>query len=89
MGMVEIRNLVFLILGATLAITLANLGLETIRENWLGGVLIFLGLFYIVGGAIYLWAPQGEVDVCEGLSHPSLWVLAPGLTAVFLAPPLE
>ena len=89
MGMIEIRNLALLILGATLALTLANLGLETIRENWLGGVLIFLGLAYIVEGAIYLWTTQGKVNVYEGLSHPSLWVLALGSVAVFLAPPLE
>jgi protein-S-isoprenylcysteine O-methyltransferase Ste14 len=89
MGMIEIRNLTLLILGAMLALTLANLGLETIRENWLGGVLIFVGFATIVGGAIYPWATQGEVNIREGLSHPSLWWLAPGLVAVFLVPPLE
>ncbi len=89
MGITELRTFALLILGATLALTLANLGLGTIRENWLGGVLIFLGLSYMVGGAIYLWATQGKVNVYEGLSHPSLWVLVPGLAAVFLAPPLE
>ncbi len=89
MGMIEIRNFALLVLGAILTLILANLGLETIRENWLGGVLIFLGFAYMVGGAICLRAVQGEVNDREGLSQPSLWVLAPGLLAVFLAPPLE
>ncbi len=89
MGIIEIRNVALLILGATLALTLANLGLETIHENWLGGVLIFSGLGFVVGSAIYLWAARGEVYGREWLSHPSLWWLALGFVIVLFAPPLE
>ena len=89
MGIIEIRNFLLLILGAGLAVSMASLGFETIRENWMGGVLIVVGFATMVGGAIYLWATQGEVNLREELGDLSLWLLAPALLTVFLAPPLE
>ena len=84
---IETRNFLFSIVGSILAVNLATLGLETMRENLVGGALVVLGFAYIVGGALYLLSTQGQVP--QVLGERSFWFVVPGLLATFLAPPLE
>lgn len=86
---VTVRYLALMTLGALLAISMAGLGLETIWQNLMGGVLVLLGFAYMLGGAIYLWATQGKASIRKELGDRSLWLLAPGFLVVFFAPPLE
>ena len=86
-----------MILAPALAIFLALLGLETLRDNFLGWFLLVLGVAFPAGGIIYYWirrepfwrsAQVGET-VLEERGDRSFWAILPGFLVVFFAPPLE
>lgn len=86
-----------MIVAPALSICLALLGLETLRENFLGWFLLLFGVAYPAGGVIYyfirrepFWrsARVGET-VLEEKGDRSFWLILPGFLAVFFAPPLE
>jgi protein-S-isoprenylcysteine O-methyltransferase Ste14 len=58
-------------------------------ENPLGAVLVFAGLAYCAGGAVYLGLEKKEKAVLHEMGDRSLWLLVPGFLAAFLGPPLE
>lgn len=86
-----------MIVAPALAICLALLGLETLRDNVLGWFLLVFGIAYPAGAVIFyfirrepFWrsAHQGET-VREEKGDRSFWAVLPGFLAVFFAPPLE
>jgi len=85
-----------MIVAPALAICLALLGLETLRDNALGWFLLVLGVAYPAGGVIYyfirrepFWKLAGGGAVREEKGDHSFWFILPGFLAVFFAPPLE
>jgi len=95
--MSRIAVLFLMILAPVLAIFLALLGLETLRDNFLGWFLLVLGIAYPAGGVIYyfirrkpFWKPaQAGKTILEEKGDRSFWAVLPGFLAVFFAPPLE
>lgn len=86
-----------MIVAPALSICLALLGLETLRENLLGWVLLVIGVAYPAGGVIYyfirrepFWKSVGSGNIVrEEKGDRSFWLILPGFLAVFFAPPLE
>jgi len=86
-----------MIVAPALALFLALLGLETLRSNMLGWLLLVFGVAYPAGGVIYyfirrepFWKPGGgEGAVLQEKGDRSFWLILPGFLAVFYAPPLE
>lgn len=86
-----------MIVAPALAICLALLGLETLRNNILGWFLLVTGVAYPAGGVIYyfirreaFWKPAGGGEpMREEKGDRSFWLILPGFLAVFFAPPLE
>jgi len=80
-----------------LALALGCLGVETIRDNLLGWLLLAFGIAYPAGSVIYyfirrepFWKSTGGGDVVrEESSDCSFWLILPGFLAAFFAPPLE
>jgi protein-S-isoprenylcysteine O-methyltransferase Ste14 len=86
-----------LLVAPPLSITLALLGMETMRANFLGWVLLLIGAGYPAGAVILLWfrkrafweaLQSGEV-ASEEKGDLSFWLCLPGFLASFFAPPLE
>jgi protein-S-isoprenylcysteine O-methyltransferase Ste14 len=86
-----------MVLAPVLAILLALLGLETLRDNLVGWFLLVLGVAYPVGSVIYyfirrepFWKSAGGGEAArEEKGDRSLWLILPGFLAVFFASPLE
>lgn len=80
-----------------LAILLAVLGWNTLRENPLGWFLFVTGAVYAVGVVVVLWirrkqfwqAKTGGVTTAEEKGDRSFWLYLPGAMAAFFIPPLE
>jgi len=79
-----------LVIAPALAICLALLGLETLRDNLLGWVLLCLGAAYPGGILVDFYARRG---ISRGRPQErgdlSFWLILPGFLAVFFASPLE
>src|SRR5512145_1732114 len=84
-----LRLIVLFAVGGAAALVISCLGLRTLPENPLGAVLVFAGLAYCAGGAVYVGLEKKEKAVLHELGDRSLWLLAPGFLAVLLGPPLE
>jgi protein-S-isoprenylcysteine O-methyltransferase Ste14 len=85
-----------LVIAPALAICLALLGLETLRHNLTGWILLCLGIACTGGIAIDYHAHHGTLrSLAAGggkarePGHFSLWLLLPGFFAMFFASPLE
>jgi protein-S-isoprenylcysteine O-methyltransferase Ste14 len=85
-----------LILAPALAICLALLGLETLRDNLLGWILLCLGIAYTGGIVIDYHARRGtyrRLTAGDGYAaergNRSFWLILPGFLAAFFASPLE
>jgi len=85
-----------LIVAPALAIILAVIGLETLRENALGWILLCLGTAYPPGILIdYRLRPEryrGPVAGAGGAEERgnlSFWLILPGFLTAFFASPLE
>ncbi len=86
-----------MIVAPALALCLALLGLETLRANPLGWLLLVLGIAYPAGGVIYYFVRRepfwntagGGQAVREEKGDRSFWLILPGFLAVFFASPLE
>ena len=86
-----------MIVAPAMAICLALLGLETLRNNILGWFLLVTGVAYPAGGVIYyfirrepFWKSAGGGGAArEEKGDRSFWAILPGFLAVFFAPPLE
>ena len=85
------------IVAPILAVCLAWLGWSTLPYNWLGWLLLFIGVGYPLGGLGYgilrkraFWrsTQQGKV-ASEERSDRSFWLILPGFLLVFFASPLE
>jgi len=95
--MSRLAVLFLMIIAPALAICLALLGLETLHGNFLGWLLLLLGLAYLVGGVIYyfirrrpFWKSTGQGQPArEEKDDRSFWVILPGFLVVFFAAPLE
>jgi len=86
-----------LVIAPALSICLALLGLETLRDNLLGWILLCLGTAYPCGILIDFYARRG---VSRGLAAEgrggaeergdlSFWFILPGFMTAFFASPLE
>jgi len=86
-----------MILAPALAIFLALLGLETLRDNFLGWFLLVLGIAYPAGSIIYyfirrqpFWkSAQAGGRAREETGDRSFWLILPGFLVAFFASPLE
>jgi protein-S-isoprenylcysteine O-methyltransferase Ste14 len=76
-------------LGWGAALAMAWLGLFTARENILGWCVVGVGLGCCGGGAVYLAVTQFDPGRPPAKGDRSLWLLTPGLAAVFFGAPLE
>lgn len=93
------RTAVFflLVLAPALGLLLALLGYETLEKNFLGWLLLAVGVFYTAGMIIYTWILkqpfwQPKTDsktVSEEKGDRSFWLILPGMLIAFFAPPLE
>jgi protein-S-isoprenylcysteine O-methyltransferase Ste14 len=95
--MSRLAVLFLMILAPALALCLALLGLDTLRENILGWFLLVFGIAYPAGAVIYyfirrepFWKSAGRGEAArEEKGDRSFWLILPGFLAVFFAPPLE
>ena len=86
-----------LVVASALAICLALLGLETLRDNVLGWILLCLGTAYPAGILIdhhahqerYRGTPAGGRSGAEERGGLSFWLILPGFLTAFFASPLE
>jgi len=85
-----------LVISPALAICLALLGLETLRDNMLGWILLCFGVAYTGGVLIDYHARRGRHrSLAAGGGRAkergdlSFWLLLPGFLTLFFAPPLE
>ena len=86
-----------MIVAPALAICLALLGLETLRDNTLGWFLLLFGVAYPAGGVIHYFIRREpfwrlasvEAIVREEKGDRSFWAILPGFLVVFFAPPIE
>ncbi|MCX6072026.1 MAG: isoprenylcysteine carboxylmethyltransferase family protein [Chloroflexi bacterium] len=86
-----------LVVASALAICLALLGLETLRTNLLGWILLCLGTAYPAGILIDHHAHQERYHGTVGRGRSSaeergdlsFWLILPGFLTAFFAPPLE
>jgi protein-S-isoprenylcysteine O-methyltransferase Ste14 len=76
-------------LGWVAVVAMAWLGLLTARENILGWYVVCVGLGCCGGGAVYLAVTQFDPGRPPAKGDRSLWLLTPGLAAVFFGAPLE
>lgn len=93
------RLAIFFLMGVApaLAISLALLGLETLRDNFLGWFLLAFGVAYPAGGVIYyfirrepFWRSFSSGKAArEEKGDRSFWLILPGMLVVFFAPPIE
>lgn len=93
------NKLVFIflvVIAPALAICLALLGWETVKENLMGWVLLVTGVGYPAGGAIYyfirrepFWQRTQGQAIREEKGDRSFWLILPGFLLAFFAPPLE
>jgi protein-S-isoprenylcysteine O-methyltransferase len=90
MGTTFAIRIFLLAAGCLFALILSCLGLETCKNNLIGWLLIGIGIGYLFGGAIYLWAySDNEAVVREETGDRSFWLVLPGFLAIFYGPPLE
>lgn len=86
-----------MVVAPALSIFLALLGLETLRDNFLGWFLLVLGIAYPAGSIIYyfvrrepFWnSAQAGGRAREETGDRSFWLILPGFLVVFFAAPLE
>ncbi|HEX2998517.1 MAG TPA: isoprenylcysteine carboxylmethyltransferase family protein [Oculatellaceae cyanobacterium] len=84
-----------LLVSPALSLVLALLGLETLRQNLLGWVLLIIGIAYPTGVVIVYWFQkkafwQGSgKTVKEEAEDRSFWAILPGMLVSFFIPPLE
>ena len=88
--------LFLLVIAPALAICLALLGLETLRDNLMGWILLCLGAIYPPGILIDYHARRGRyrgpvagTGGAEERGDLSLWLILPGFLTAFFASPLE
>ncbi len=85
------------VLAPALGLLLALLGFETLGKNFLGWLLLVVGIGYSAGVIIYawilkepFWQPKaGGRAVSEEIGDRSFWWILPGMFSTFFAPPLE
>ena len=91
-------TLVFLlVIAPALAIFLALLGLETLRDNLMGWILLCMGAAYTGGILIDFHAHRERYEGTAAIGRSgaeergdlSLWLILPGFLTVFFASPLE
>lgn len=86
-----------LVIAPAFAICLALLGLETLKSNILGWILLGLGIAFPAGGIIYFFirhepfwkAANGGEAVREEKGDRSFWLILPGFLAAHFLPPIE
>jgi hypothetical protein len=86
-----------MIIAPAMALCLALLGLDTLRDNILGWFLMVFGVAYSAGSVINyfirhepFWkSAGGGKAVREESGNRSFWFVLPGFLTVFFAPPLE
>ena len=84
-----------LIIAPALALVLGVLGLETLKDNLLGWVLLVIGVAYPAGAVILVWIRKQAFWQSAGPARSeergdlSFWLLVPGMLAVCFAAPLE
>ena len=84
-----------LIVAPALALVLGVLGLETLKDNLLGWVLLVIGVAYPAGAVILVWIRKQAFWQSAGTARGeergdlSFWLLVPGMLAVCFAAPLE
>ncbi len=88
------RIAIFIMTGLVLGITEAVFGWFLTPANFLGYILIFIGLGYCIGGSIFLAATRpkagnGQQKELSFQSDRTLLTLAPGALLILLAVPLE
>jgi len=78
-----------------LALILALLGLETVKGNLFGWVLLLTGIVYPAGAIVSFWIQkrpfwEGSGKAArEETGDRSFWAILPGMLICFFAPPLE
>jgi protein-S-isoprenylcysteine O-methyltransferase Ste14 len=86
-----------LLVAPALALVLALLGLETLKSNALGWLLLAIGTAYPAGAVIHFWilkrpfweTKDGGRAIAEEKGDRSFWLILPGMLATFFVPPLE
>jgi len=79
-----------LLVSPLLAIFLACLGIESLRQNLLGWFLVLIGLGYLTGGMIYAWRMRGALPpIREEAGDRSFWLILPGFMLIFFGSPIE
>jgi protein-S-isoprenylcysteine O-methyltransferase len=84
-----VRRLALIGCGVLAAAAMTYLGLATAVQNVLGWFLLFVGLGYFGGGAVYLALSNPLDGSLREAGERSLWLLAPGFAVVFFGAPLE
>lgn len=96
----DMRRAVFVFMAflvPPLGFLLATLGWWTLAENWMGLVLIVVGLSYAIGVIVVIWIKRakrwnrrngGEI-AREEKGDRSFWLIIPGMIAIFTLPALE
>jgi protein-S-isoprenylcysteine O-methyltransferase len=84
-----IRRIGLIGVGGVAGAALVWLSWLTVEQNALGWCLLFVGLGYFVGGAVYLALNREPPDALRERGDGSLWLLAPGFIVVFFGAPLE